>query len=167
MSFMTADAPEPLSNPLDVMEDIVRSNEWLFDRSSEEELLVEMSGRWCDYRMFFVWRDDVKALYYTCSLDIKVVPKKRGEITELLSLINERMWFGHFELCSDSNTPMFRHTMLTRGWSGASVEQLEDLVEIAVAECERFYPAFQYVHWAGYNASQAIEATMLDPIGEA
>ena len=62
---------------------------------------------------------------------------------------------------------MFRHTMLTRGWNNVTAEQLEDLVEIAVNECERFYPSFQYVLWAGYNAQQAIEATMLDPIGEA
>ncbi len=167
MTFMTAEDFDSYSNPLDTMEDIVRSNEWLFDRSSEDEMLVEMSGRWCDYRMFFVWRSEVKALYFTCSLDMKVVPEKRTEINELLSQVNERMWFGHFELCSEAGTPMFRHTMLTRGWSGVSAEQLEDLVEIAINECERFYPAFQYVLWAGYNASQAIEATMLDPIGEA
>jgi hypothetical protein len=167
MTFMTAEEYAPSNHPLDIMEDIVRTNEWLFDRSSEEELLVEMSGRWCDYRMFFVWRNEVKALYYTCSLDMKVVPEKRREISDLLSQINERMWFGHFELCSEAGTPMFRHTMLTRGWNGVSVEQFEDLVEIAVNECERFYPAFQYVLWAGYNAEQAIEATMLDPVGEA
>lgn len=167
MAFMTAHDRDSSDNPLDVMEDIVRSNEWLFDRSSEYELLVEMSGRWCDYRMFFVWRDEVKALYFTCSLDMKVIPEKRREINELLSQVNERMWFGHFELCSESGTPMFRHTMLTRGWNHVTAEQLEDLVEIAVGECERFYPAFQYVLWAGYDAQQAIEATMLDPIGEA
>jgi len=62
---------------------------------------------------------------------------------------------------------MFRHTMLTRGWQGASSEQLEDLVDIAVCECERFYPAFQYVLWAGYSAEKAVEATMLDTVGEA
>ncbi len=167
MTFVTAEDYGSTDNPLDIMEDIVRTNEWLFDRSSEHELLVEMSGRWCDYRMFFVWRDEVKALYFTCSLDMKVIREKRREITELLSQINERMWFGHFELCSEAGTPMFRHTMLTRGWNSVTAEQLEDLVEIAVAECERFYPSFQYVLWAGYNAQQAIEATMLDPIGEA
>ena len=167
MAFMTAEDYGSSDNPLDIMEDIVRTNEWLFDRSSEYELLVEMSGRWCDYRMFFVWREEVKALYFTCSLDMKVIPEKRSEITELLSQINERMWFGHFELCSEAGTPMFRHTMLTRGWNNVTAEQLEDLVEIAVSECERFYPSFQYVLWAGYSAQQAIEATMLDPIGEA
>ena len=62
MALMTAEDHGSSDNPLDIMEDIVRTNEWLFDRSSEHELLVEMSGRWCDYSMFFVWRDEVKAL---------------------------------------------------------------------------------------------------------
>lgn len=167
MSLVNAETPEFSSNPIDVMEEIVRGHQWLCDRSSDEELLVEISGRWCDYRMFFVWRDEVKALYYTCSLDMKVVPEKRRVINDLLSLINERMWFGHFELCSEAGTPLFRHTMLTRGWQGANAEQLEDLVDIAVTECERFYPAFQYVLWAGYDAKQAVEATMFDTAGEA
>ena len=167
MSLVSVETPEFSSNPIDVMEEIVRDHQWLCDRSSEEELLVEITGRWCDYRMFFVWRENVKALYYTCSLDMKVTPGKQRAINDLLSLINERMWFGHFEMCSEASTPMFRHTMLTRGWHGVNAEQLEDLVDIAVAECERFYPAFQYVLWAGYDAKQAVEATMFDTVGEA
>ena len=167
MALMHAELQDTPNNPIDLMEELVRENQWMSDRASEEELLVELTGRWCDYRMFFVWREQVKALYFTCSLDMKVVPEKRRAINDLLSLVNERMWFGHFELCSEAGTPMFRHTMLTRGWDGASAEQLEDLVDIAVCECERFYPAFQYVLWAGCTAAQAVEATMLDTVGEA
>jgi hypothetical protein len=63
--------------------------------------------------------------------------------------------------------PMFRHTVLLRGAAGASVEQLEDLVDIARNECERFYPAFQFVLWAGRSASEAVELAMLDTVGEA
>ena len=37
---------------------------------------------------------------------------------------------------------------------GASAEQIEDLVEIALSECERFYPAFQLVVWGGKNAGR-------------
>jgi hypothetical protein len=47
------------------------------------------------------------------------------------------------------------------------VEQIEDLVDISVSECERFYPAFQLVIWGGKSAEEAIAAAMIDPIGEA
>jgi hypothetical protein len=62
---------------------------------------------------------------------------------------------------------MFRHTVLLRGSSGASVEQLEDLVDIARSECERFFPAFQFVLWAGRSPREALEAAMLETVGEA
>ena len=57
--------------------------------------------------------------------------------------------------------------MLLRGAGSASVEQLEDLVDIAVTECERFYPAFQFVVWGGKSAEEAIAQAMIDPVGEA
>ena len=47
---------------------------------------------------------------------------------------------------------------LTAG--GASVEQIEDLVDISVSECERFYPAFQLVIWGGKSADKAVCAAI-------
>ncbi len=62
---------------------------------------------------------------------------------------------------------MFRQTILLRGIRCASVEQIEDLVEIALNECERFYPAFQFVLWGGKEPQEAILAAMLETEGEA
>ena len=59
------------------------------------------------------------------------------------------MLVGHFDLWSGDGVPVFRHANLLRGSTGASVEQLEDLLDIALTECERYYPAFQFVIWAG------------------
>ncbi len=88
-------------------------------------------------------------------------------VAYLLATINERMWLGHFDVDSDEHTPMFRHTTLLRGAQGASVEQLEDLVDIALTECERFYPAFQFVIWGGKSAPDAVSAAILDTVAEA
>ena len=57
--------------------------------------------------------------------------------------------------------------MLLRGGRGASVEQLEDLVDIALNECERFYPAFQFVLWGGKSPTEAIDAAVIETAGEA
>ncbi len=40
-------------------------------------------------------------------------------------------------------------------------EQLNDLVEVAITESERFYPAFQYVVWAGKSPADALTASIL------
>lgn len=158
----------PLSgNPLDILEELVNANEWRFDRATDEEMLVEIAGKWCDYRLFFQWQEDLSAMYFSCLFDMRAPPQKRVAIAELLALVNEKMWLGHFDLCSDDLVPMFRHTVLLRGAGRVSVEQLEDLVDIAVSECERFFPAFQYVLWGGRTPADAMAAAMIETIGEA
>ena len=167
MTSLQVDHSSQLANPLDILEAMFQANEWPFERSDDEELIVETTGGWCDYRMLFVWREDMHAFYYTCSFDLKIPGDRRKGVVELLALINEKMWMGHFDLCSESGSPTYRHTIPTRGMGGFSVEQLEDLMDIALAECERFYPAFQFLLWGGYKPEEAVQAALLDCQGEA
>jgi hypothetical protein len=155
------------ANPIDLAEEIVLANQWAHDRASDEELLVEIGGKWCDYRILFIWQREISALHFSCSFEMKVPKARRTAILELLAAINERLWLGHFDLVSDDLSPAFRQGVLLRGAGGASVEQIEDLVDIAVTECERFFPAFQLVIWGGKPAEEAIAAAMIDPVGEA
>ncbi|MFD2264806.1 YbjN domain-containing protein [Lacibacterium aquatile] len=156
------------ANPLDIVEEIIAANDWPFDRASDDELVAESRGRWCDYRLFFVWRDDVSALHVSCAFDLKVPQTRRREVNDLLSLLNEKLWIGHFDITAEEGMPAFRHTLPLRGLpAGASVEQLEDVVDAALTECERFYPAFQFVVWGGKSANEAMEAALFETIGEA
>jgi len=154
-------------NPIDIVEEIVLANEWPHDRASDEEMVVEITGRWCDYRLLFVWQEEISAMHFSCSFDMKVPRARRAAVYELLAIVNEKMWLGHFDICSDTNLPMFRHAILLRGAQGASVEQLEDLVDMALTECERFYPAFQLVIWGGKTPEDAVTSAMIEPMGEA
>jgi hypothetical protein len=161
------DTEDMLANPLDLIEQIVLAHDWPFDRTSEREIAAEVTGRWCDYRLYFSWREDVNALHFTCAFDIKVPEGKARDVHSLLALINEKLWLGHFDLWGEEGMPLFRHSLLLRGTSGLAVEQMEDLVDIAVAECERFYPSFQYVVWAGKTPQEALAAAILETVGEA
>jgi hypothetical protein len=99
---------------------------------------------------------------------MRVPLAKRAAVHELIVLANERMWLGHFGMWTEEGMPMFRHALLIRGVDeNRALETLEDLVDVAITECERFYPAFQYVVWGGKSATEAIAASMLDPVGEA
>ncbi|MFM2041646.1 MAG: hypothetical protein RLY86_222 [Pseudomonadota bacterium] len=167
MTVMTVETTTATHNPLDLVEELVVANEWAFDRSNEDEMIVEIGGRWCDYRLFFVWQTEISAMQFSCQFDMKVQPNRRPQINELLAEINNKMWLGHFDICADMSTPMFRHTVLLRGARGASSEQVEDLVDIALSECERYYPAFQFVIWGGKTAQEAVTAAILDTVGEA
>lgn len=167
MTLRALDSSPSQMNPLDLIEELVLANDWPFQRSEDDEILVEIGGRWSDYRLFFVWQEEVSALQFCCRLDVKVPPRRRSDVNNLLSRINERMWVGHFDISQEEETVMYRHTSLLRGTGGASPEQIEDLVELGLVECERYYAAFQLVIWGGKSAEEAIQAAILDPAGEA
>ncbi len=158
---------ESHANPLDLLEELVSANDWPFDRASDCELMVEVGGQWCAYRMFFVWQEELSAIFFSCQLEQKVPDTRRSQVCELLVAVNEGLWLGHFDLAAEDSLLLFRHTIPLRGAAGASVEQLEDLVDAAVVECERFYPALQMVVWGGQTVGAAIAAAMMDTVGEA
>src|SRR4051794_41787928 len=76
-SLSMVEAHSPVGNPIDLVEEIVVANEWAHDRASEEEMIVEISGRWCDYRMYFLWQGGLSALHFFCGFDMKG-PKRGG-----------------------------------------------------------------------------------------
>jgi hypothetical protein len=167
MSALTTSVQERAANPLDIMEQIAAANDWAFDRRNDSEMAAEAPGKWCDYGLYFSWSHEISAMQFTCAFDLKVPERRRGALYELLALANERLWIGHFGMDSDDGMPVFRHAVLLRGTAGASSESLEDMVDIAIAECERFFPAFQFVLWGGKSASEALQAAMLECAGEA
>ncbi|MEE2661596.1 MAG: YbjN domain-containing protein [Pseudomonadota bacterium] len=167
MTALSNEVEKTFPNPLDVIEQIATSHDWLFERSSDRDIAVEVNGHWCDYRMFVSWHEDVHALLFACAFDMRVPDRKGQKIYPLLSLINERLLVGHFDLWHEDGLPVFRHALLLRGVTGVSREQLEDVVDIAFTESERYYPAFQFVIWGGKEPEVAMAAAILETAGEA
>ncbi|NQU62354.1 MAG: YbjN domain-containing protein [Rhodospirillales bacterium] len=155
------------NNPLDIVEGVVEDNDWAYDRRNDEEIAFQIPGSWCDYSLFFAWNEEVGAMHFSCAFDMRVPKERRPSVHELLALINEKMWVGHFGVWADEGLPMFRHAMPMRGTNGPTVDQVEDLVDVAILECERFYPTFQYVIWGNNTPAEAIEAAMIETVGEA
>lgn len=155
------------ADPLDVIERLVVANDWLFDRPSEQEIAVQVPGRWSDYNFLCSWHDVADAMRFTLAFDVRVPEPRRQAVNELLALINERVWMGHFAIWQQEGLLAYRHVLPLRGCEGPTAEQVEDLVETALSECERFYPAFQYVIWGGKAPADALAAAVIDPVGEA
>ena len=167
VSSLSPETEAPTGNPLDLVEQVAIANEWPFQRQNDDELAAEISGHWCQYRMWFCWHPELGVMHLSCALDMKVPAKKREAIYGLLAMANEKLWLGHFDLWTEENLPMFRHAVLVRDGTAISDQLLEDIVEIAVTECERFYPAFQFVIWGGKAPAEALTAALLETEGEA
>ena len=68
---------------------------------------------------------------------------------QLLALVNEQLWLGHFDLWQAEGVIMYRNALLLTEGMEAGTAQLEAMLAAAVEACERYYQAFQFVIWAG------------------
>ncbi|MBN9442364.1 MAG: YbjN domain-containing protein [Bosea sp. (in: a-proteobacteria)] len=163
---MDADFDRP-SNPLDLFERLASLNNWTFDRDSDDELSVAVTGGWSEYHVAITWLAEVEALHIACAFDLKVPERRRGEVLQLVSLVNEQLWLGHFDLWSSESVVMYRHALLLSGGAEPTDEQAAALIKSAIEACERYYQAFQFVVWAGKTAREGLEGAMLETAGEA
>ena len=154
-------------NPVDMIEQVASINHWEFERSSDDEINLSVTGVWTDYNISLSWMEDFEALHLACAFDLKVPDQRIAETTRLLSLVNEQMLIGHFDVWMKEGTVMFRQTLLLNGGAEPTGEQLECLMVSALEACERYYQAFQFVVWAGHGANEALEAALFETRGSA
>jgi hypothetical protein len=154
-------------HPLDVVERLASLRDWIFDRAEADEMSVSVAGRWTDYQVAFTWIEDVEALHVACAFDLKVPDRRRQEILQLVSLINEQLWVGHFDLWSSENVVMFRHSLILSGGAEPTHAQCETMLRVSVEACERYFQAFQFVMWAGKSAREALDSVLFETEGEA
>jgi hypothetical protein len=155
------------ANPLEVVERVAASNDWSFERAGEDEITILVSGKWSDYQVSFTWMYDIEALHLACAFELKVPDRSHATVQQLISLINEQMWIGHFDLWTQDGIVMFRHALVLAGGVEASGRQCESLLGTALDACERYFPAFQFVVWAGKSAREALDSAMFETAGEA
>ena len=161
------DSENLLLNPIDVVEDVIHSKKWTFSRADEYELVAEIASQWCQYRLYFTWSEQIKAINFTITFDLKFPNNKSKDAHELLALINEKLWIGHFDITSKNGIPAYRHTVLSLNESETLHHQLEDLVDVGVYECEKYYPAFQLVLFEDSDPKKALNISTFETIGRA
>jgi hypothetical protein len=154
-------------NPLDVVERIASTNEWSFERAGDDEITIVIAGRWSDYQISFTWMHDIEALHLACAFDLKVPDRRRTEVQQLIAFINEQLWVGHFDLWQQDGLVMFRHALVLAGGLEPSNLQCQAVLSTALEACEGYFPAFQFVVWAGKGAREALDAAMFETSGEA
>ena len=154
-------------NPIDVVEEVIYSKKWTFSRADDYELVAEIASKWCQYRFYFTWSEQIRAISLTVTFDLKFPHVKMKDAQELLALINEKLWIGHFDITSKNGIPAYRHTVLSFPEDEVLHHQLENLVDIAIYECEKFYPAFQLVLFEDSDPGKALAISTFDTIGVA
>ena len=138
-----------------------------FERVGERELHVMLPGVWRDLGVWFTWRPDVSTLQMGAPLDLKGPASRLGDASRLITMINERLWVGHFDLWTDDNSIVFRNSVILPESGALEPGQGEALIRAASEAVDRFYPAFNFLIWGGKSPEEALEASLFETAGSA
>lgn len=133
------------TNPIDTVESIFAQKSFEFERRSSNEIAVEVQGKWDNMLLFFAWEAHLRCLHLSCFIDIETKICDKSRIFELLALINENLWIGHFSYWSEHEMPIFKHSVIVDEQDFNFDQKLAQIIDIAINECERMYPVFQAV----------------------
>src|SRR5438876_3947650 len=91
-------------SPLDRVERLANARDWFVDRAGDDEVNMIVGAQWGDLTVSLNWRDDVESLHIACSFDVRVPGGRREEIGRLVTMLNEQLYFGHFDLWRHDGT---------------------------------------------------------------
>jgi hypothetical protein len=148
-----------LGDPIELVARFVTNQDWLLQRRAENAVLVEVPGKWCDYQLAVTWQHNEEAMQVTCRIDVQCETDRLGEIALLAALLNQQIFMGHLALDIGTGELELRHTLPLRGAGGATPEQIEDVVDIMLGECEHCFPAIYQVARNQLSASDAASAS--------
>lgn len=153
--------------PVEMLASLCDARGWAYDFVGEDEITMEVQGSWANYQMRGIWRGEDRVLQLLCLPDIRIPDDKRAPMFEVLTLVNEQMWLGHFDVWSNGMVLLYRHAMMLGDDGLLSLGQAQAALEAAVDECDRFYPAFQFILWGDKSPSEALASALVDAAGEA
>jgi hypothetical protein len=154
-------------DPLDVVEHVLTAENLAFDRTDDGDLAFVLTGDWKDYELWFAWRPEADCLQLCLSIDLKVELGGREAAHDLINLINQRVWLGHFEVWADDGELVFRHAMALPEGERPSLAQTASMIDAAMESADRFYPAFDFLIKGGKAPSEAMAACMFETVGQA
>ena len=154
-------------DPIELVTRFVTNQDWLLQQRGENAVLAEVPGKWCDYQLAVTWQHNEEAMQVTCRIDVQCDESQFGEIALLAVLLNQQIFMGHLALDVETGELELRHTLPLRGAGGATPEQIEDVVDIMLGECEYCFPTIYQVAQGQLAATDAAAAALFTTAGEA
>ena len=155
------------ANPIDEVESFLNAHAYATERRGQNEVVVEVQGKWNDMLVFFSFEENMHCLHISCLMNIENQLNEKSKIFELLDLINDDLWVGHFSYWTEQKMPVFRHSLFYDEQNPLFDRQIAQIFDIAVKECERMYPIFNVVLTKGMDPELALYPIMMETVGQA
>lgn len=157
----------PEYNPIDTVENIFSTRSFELERRNINEVVVEVQGKWNNMLLFFAWEQNMRCLHLSCLMDIESTIEDRSKIFELLALVNEELWIGHFSYWAEQNMPVFKLSAIITDKEDVFEGKILQIIDITIKECERMYPIFNMVLTKGMAPKQALYPMLPETKGSA
>jgi hypothetical protein len=154
-------------DPMEVVERVLIAEKLAFDRTEDGDLAFALTGDWKDYELWFAWRPEADCLQLCLSIDLKADKSRRTPAHELINLINQRVWLGHFEIWPDDGEVVFRHALALPQAERPSMAQTASMIDAAMEAADRFFPAFDFLIRGDKSPADAMAACMFETMGQA
>lgn len=154
-------------HPIDIVENIAAHHDWDFDRIGDDQIAMAVEGQWRTYSLTLAWSGYEETLRLVCSFEMDPPQDKLMKLYELLNQMNDQCWTGGFTYWADHKLMLYRYGLLLTGGQAASAEQIDAMIQTAVANSERYYPAIQLATWADRTPQQAMQVAIAEAYGRA
>ena len=167
MSIQLIQKPSKPSDPLEALEAAAAGLEFEMERIGENELHVMLPGVWRDIGLWFTWRPELATLQMGAPIDLKAPTARLTEASHLITMVNERLWVGHFDLWADDHSIVYRNAAILPSDGSLDAGQADAMIRAVSEAVDRFYPAFNFLVWGGKSPKDALKASLFDTAGNA
>ena len=154
-------------HPIDIVEDLAEFHDWDFDRVADDQIAMAIEGAWRTYSVTLAWSAHDETLRMICAFDMDPPAEAMPRLYHAMERANDKCWTGGFTLWPSQKMMVYRYGLTLCGGATASASQINEMLRVGVAACERFFPAFQLVCWSGEEPEKALEVAMTEAYGRA
>ncbi len=154
-------------HPIDIVETLAEHHAWEFDRVGDDQIAMAVTGQWRSYSLTLAWSGSDETLRLICTFEMEPPAARMAAFHEIINLANDMAWSGGFTYWRQQSLMVWRYGLLLTGGQIAAPEQIDQMIQSAVAACEQFYPAFQLVAWADRAPEDALKLAISRAYGRA
>ena len=156
-----------LGNPIELVARFVVQQDWFLKQTHADGVVADVPGQWSQYQLRVDWQEDLQVLRVHVMLDLLFDDVPAVRLEKLLSELNGHLFLGHFRLSTDKRQVQLYYVLPLRGAGGATPEQIEDVVDILLGQCEQAAPAFAQLVFAPDQLASSAGLIMVPVAGQA
>ena len=157
-----------LSDPIQLVAELAAQHNWSMQIVTPHRLGLAIDGGWGHYALSVRWQDTLEVLTFDVAFDLMLKGDDGAAIGDLLTILNRDIFLGHFQLAENEDSILLKYRLPLRGTGGASVQQLEDIIDIMLGQCEQAAPSISQLLFSDTpHVLDSAVLVMMEPCGRA